>query len=727
MTLDKPSEIVQIAKYAFNKESIKDIENNIWVRNLWPLVYIISDDQLKEAYVGESTNAMSRMLNHLSNAERRKLNSLHLITSDAFNKSAALDIESNLIKYISGDGKYKLQNGNAGLATHNYYQKDEYFKMFTFIWEELKKENLTLRGLETIDNSDLFKYSPYKTLTTDQYNSIREIIKVLLTKSYESTFVDGSAGTGKTILAIFLIKLLVTDVDSLFNGDYVDDLDEQNLIFDLKKAFPNPKIALVVPMSSLRNTLKRVFKNIKGLSAKMVIGPADVTKEKYDILIVDEAHRLRRRVNITNYKSFDDSNKLLGFDNNGTELDWIVKQSSFQLFFYDAAQSVKPSDIPKEKFDTLIKQSFQVKLHSQMRVKGGNDYISFVDKLLNARLTEDIRPFASEHYDFRLFDSLADLITAIKEQDKRIGLCRLVAGYSWEWKSKKSDVPDIEIDGLQLKWNSEFSEWINSSNAINEVGCIHTTQGYDLNYTGIIFGNEIAYDPIKQEIIIRAQNYHDRNGKSGIKDPEQLKLYIINIYKTLMYRGIKGTFIYVCDPDLREYLRKYIPSSRDVTTREDNVFNGAEIIPFVNSVPLYNLDAAAGSFSELQDVTDYEWIKMPNSISVSKDHFACRVVGESMNKKIQNGSICLFKKDPGGSREGKIVLVQHSKIDDNDIGSGYTVKLYHSEKTTTEEGWTHQRIILKPLSYDKTYPEIILEENELIDLKVVGIFQSVIA
>lgn len=726
MKLGKPSEIIQIAKYSFDKESIKDIENNIWVRNLWPLVYIISNDQLQEAYVGESTNAMNRMLNHLSNAERAKLNKLHLITSDTFNKSVALDIESNLIKYISGDGKYKLQNGNAGLATHNYFQKDEYFRMFTFIWQELKKENLTLRDLEAIDNSDLFKYSPYKTLTADQYRSIREIINVLLTKSYESTVIDGSAGTGKTILAIFLIKLLVTDIDSLFNRESIDDFDEQNLILDLKKAFPKPKIALVVPMSSLRNTLKRVFKNIKGLSAKMVIGPADVAKEKYDILIVDEAHRLRRRVNITNYKSFDDSNKLLGFDNEGTELDWILKQSTFQIFFYDAAQSVKPSDIPKEKFDALIKQSFGIKLHSQMRVKGGNDYISFVDKLLKVEIDKSAENFNSNSYEFLLFDSLSEMISAIKKKEQEVGLSRIVAGYSWEWKSKNADEPDIEIEGLQLKWNSEFSEWINSGNAINEVGCIHTTQGYDLNYTGIIFGNEVAYDPLNEKIIIHAENYHDRNGKSGIKNPDLLKSYIINIYKTLMYRGIKGTFVYACDPNLREYLRKYIPSAHAATRLENEVFNAAEITPFENSVPLYNLNVAAGSFSELQDVTDYEWIKIPDSNSVSKDHFACRVVGESMNKKIPNGSICLFKKDQGGSREGKIVLVQHSKIDDNDFGSGYTVKQYHSEKIITEEGWGHQRIILRPLSFSKNYPEIVLEENDTVDLKIVGIFQSVI-
>lgn len=727
MKLGQASEIVQIAKYPFNKDLISAIEDNIWVQNLWPLVYIISDDVLKEAYVGESTQAMKRMLNHLSNAERKKLGNLHLITSNVFNKSAALDIEANLIKYISGDGKYKLQNGNAGLATHNYYQKDEYFKMFSFIWGELKKERLTIKGLEEIDNSDLFKYSPYKTLSSDQYTSIREIINVLLTKSYESIIIDGSAGTGKTILAIFLMKLLVSDVDSLFNlEDTIEDVEEQNLVSDLKRAFPHPKIAVVVPMTSLRNTLKKVFKNIKGLSAKMVIGPSDVAREKYDILIVDEAHRLRRRVNITNYKSFDDSNKILGFDNTGTELDWILKQSTNQIFFYDAAQSVKPSDIPKEKFDSLMEQSFQIKLQSQMRVKGGNDYISFVDKLLNVQMDSKTSLFVSEEYDFRLFDSLAEMLALIRQKEKEVGLSRLVAGYSWEWKSRNANVPDIEIENLKLKWNSESSEWINSKNAIDEVGCIHTTQGYDLNYTGVIFGNEISYDPVKAEISIRAKNYHDRNGKSGIKDPQQLKSYIVNIYKTLMFRGIRGTFVYACDENLREYLRKYIFSDSKRITKGNEIVQKRKEEHFINCVPLYNLAAAAGGFSELQDVKDFEWIKTPDSIKISKDYFACRVIGESMNKKIPNGSICLFRKDSGGTREGKIVLVEHAKIEDFDFGAGYTVKLYHSEKLTTEEGWSHSRIILKPMSTESRYSDIVLEEDDVVNLKIVGIFEGVI-
>jgi DUF2075 family protein len=190
-----------------------------------------------------------------------------------------------------------------------------------------------------------------------------------------------------------------------------------------------------------------------------------------------------------------------------------------------------------------------------MRVQGGLDYISFVDDVLSGKAST---PFASSQYDLQLFDSLADLYEALRSKEEELGLCRLLSGYSWEWKSQKSNVPDIELDGLALKWNSTNEDWINSPNAFQEVGCIHTTQGYDLNYTGIIFGTEITYNPSTKAIEIISANYKDKKGKQGIADPEQLRAYILNIYHTMMLRGIYGTYVYVCNEPLREYMRGVI-------------------------------------------------------------------------------------------------------------------------------------------------------------------------
>src|SRR5690606_6636759 len=141
----------------------------------------------------------SRMLNHLSHPEKNQLKYVYIISSKNFNKSAALDIESNLIKYMVADETFVLLNGNAGIADHNYYQKDRYHEVFHNIWENLKLQKVVTKNIVEIDNSDLFKYSPYKALTIDQHNAVKSYLQILFNKNTSTVFVEGSAGTGKTI------------------------------------------------------------------------------------------------------------------------------------------------------------------------------------------------------------------------------------------------------------------------------------------------------------------------------------------------------------------------------------------------------------------------------------------------------------------------------------------------------------------------------------------------
>ncbi len=724
------SDVFTIKKYDFDSSLVNEFNTVHYVKDLWPVVYILSDGNINEAYVGETTDAFARMSSHLKNNKKNKLSAVHLISSEKFNKSATLDIESNLIKYISGDGQYKLINGNVGLANHNYYQKKEYWDIFKSIWDSLRTVGIAKHPIDFIDNSDLFKYSPYKTLSSEQKSGLLVIMKSLLNNTYKNIIVEGGAGTGKTILAIFLFKLLnTTNEDFNFEEFGEDEFEFMEIVFELKQKYPDPKMALVIPMSSFRTTLKKVFKNIKGLSAKMVIGPAELIKDKFDIVIVDESHRLRRRVNLGSYfGAFDVVCNKLNIDKlANTELEWIQMQSNHAILFYDENQSIKPSDVKKEDFDKLKTSSSTTTeyLKSQFRVKGGNDYVKYVDNLLSCRLKFGDKVFDSKTYEFLLFDSVEDIRNEIKSRNTESGLSRLVAGFSWKWVSNKDKTKsDITIDGFDLKWNNVTVDWINTENAVNEVGCIHTTQGYDLNYTGIIFGNEIAYDKEKNEIVILKENYHDTNGKQSIKNLEELKGFILNIYKTVMLRGIKGTYIYACDKNLREYFSQFIPNFKADT--KTLILEEDEVIPYVNSIPIYDLKVAAGNFSELQTVTDCEWIALPKNYKPSTDLFACKVIGESMNKIIPKGSICLFRRYSGGSRDGKIVLVELTNFQDTDFGSGYTVKEYRSKKEVVQDLWSHQAITLKPISYDSSFEDITIENEELSSLKVIGIFECVL-
>ncbi|MFA5604003.1 MAG: DNA/RNA helicase domain-containing protein [Bacilli bacterium] len=545
----------------------------------WPVVYILNNQ--KEAYIGETTNASIRANQHLANEVRKDLNKISIITDETFNKSSILDLESFLIKYMSADNKFKLQNGNTGLKDHNYYQREMYEKKFKDIWIQLKAKGLVTRDLSTIRNTDLFKYSPYKSLTVDQYMVVNDILSVLANdvknNSKTSFIVTGGAGTGKTILGIYLMKLLNEAInDSSFAEE--DEVEEILLdVLKIKQTKTDLKIGLVIPMDNLRTTLRKCFREIKGLNSKMVLSPNDVAKsdEYFDILIVDEAHRLRRRKNLTQYGTFDKNNDKFNLGKEGTELDWILLKSKYQILFYDERQSIKPTDVRKEKFEQIMfdSKNHLYSLSAQLRcLLGGNEYIDYINSIFSNNPPK--RKATFKNYDFKIFDNVNEMVENIKEKDKEYGLCRNVAGYAWQWKSKGQKLPmhltkkdidkmifnnlyDIEIDGYRYIWNTKPTDWINSSNSVNEIGSIHTTQGYDLNYTGLIIGNDLRYDLNNEKFYIDRSSYKDVKGKSDTTD-EDLLSYLLNIYSTMCLRGMLGTYLYVCDDGLREYFKKYI-------------------------------------------------------------------------------------------------------------------------------------------------------------------------
>src|ERR1035437_1118083 len=317
----------KIETFPFDKNKFDQIKSYEFGRN-WPVVYLI--ENRKEIYIGQTNGVYSRSKQHYENPERRKLENIHIITDDEYNKSATSDIEAWLIEYMSADGIFMLQNGNAGLQNHNYYDRAKYKTKFEIIWDKLREQGLVKNTLVDLKNSDLFKYSPYKSLTEDQLFIAKQISKDLQNNKANTYIVEGKPGTGKTILATYLFK-------------YLKDKEETK----------NLNIALVVPMGSLRQTIRKVFSKIKGLKSNMIIGPNDVIKQKYDLIMVDEAHRLQRRKNIMGYGAFDNVNKKLALEKEATQLDWIMESSDHQIFFYDQNQSIKPSDVRVEDFKKL--------------------------------------------------------------------------------------------------------------------------------------------------------------------------------------------------------------------------------------------------------------------------------------------------------------------------------------------------------------------------------------
>jgi len=279
---------------------------------------------------------------------------------------------------------------------------------------------------------------------------------------------------------------------------------------------------------------------------------------------------------------------------------------------------------------------------------------------------------------------------------------------------------------------------------VEQIGCIHTIQGLELDYVGVIIGPDLIVRDGEIQTDGRKRSSMDRSVR-GIRklykeDPETAKReadeIIKNTYRTLMTRGMKGCFVFCTDPETNAWFREQIetPSANPVMRAADYealpfpLLDPEDVVPFENALPVYDLAVAAGEFSDPQAVEDCDWMQRPDWLKAEPGHFVTRVVGESMNQRIPSGTWCLFRANPAGTREGKIVLVSHRDIQDADTGGRYTVKRYHSEKSADDDGqWYHSRIVLKPESRLFGYRNIELTEDAASDLQVIGEFVTTLS
>ncbi len=583
----------EIQRLRFAREQV-----NAWApqdrRNTnWPVVYVLDgatpfarkDEPARSVYVGESINAAARMRQHLDSPEKTLLTELRVIVDPSFNKSVCLDLESYLIRMLAGDGGFRVMNRNDGITDADYFDRERYRETFRQVFDELKDQGVFTRTIPEIENSDLFKLSPFKALTDDQAAAVEDIVEGLfddLESGESSTIViQGDPGTGKTIVAIFLLKLLKdievsTDLEDLDSDSFFSEFFTEGY----RELLADLHIGLVIPQQSLRESVKRVFRKTPGLRADMVLTPYEVgeSDRHFDVLIVDEAHRLNQRANqssgMQNKKFKEITERLFGADDvSKTQLDWIRAKSRHQILLLDSAQSVRPADLPIEVLSALVDSSRidgrHFRLATQMRVEGGADYVSYVRRLLGAESAfEPVARADFPGYDFRLFDSLQGMRSEIERRDALDGLSRMVAGYAWEWKTKTDKTAfDIELDGVSLRWNSSETDWIAKPGSLREVGSIHTVQGYDLNYAGVIIGPDLRFDQESQRLFVDRDSYRDKKGKENnpvlgkIYDDDDLLRFVVNIYAVLMTRGIRGTYVYVCDDALRDHLRGFIPTA----------------------------------------------------------------------------------------------------------------------------------------------------------------------
>lgn len=605
----------------------------------WPVVYLLHNDNYtipsgkpkKLLYIGETTSAVRRMKEHFANtnsnyADRANLNVAHIIFDDTFNKSAILDIEQELIHLFSADSShYELQNRNDGQSSqHQYYERDKYIDSLMNIWEELRQPSIKMAkdSFEDVRNSNLFKYSPYTALTSQQEKAVSDIVDSLIDaicrgKDYNAV-ISGVAGTGKTVVLIKALSELVhlakiangplssagPSVPSASPGSFDDDQEgseqvsaNKERIKKLQKALGGRqlKVAYVVPLSELKKPFETVVKAVCG-DASIVKNATEVanTHGQYDVIFVDEAHRLgtvrKFGANKNPYKKACSALGLKytpGMVNPPTELNWIVEKSKCRVFVYDENQKVRcyQSIEPEHFNDVVINKSYttEYELTAQMRCKAGDKYVKFLNDLFNNTINKSGTPLPPWNgYDFRVYDDVDQMVTDINAWNNPgyCGLSRVVAGYGWKWNDPENDAKtgsktgtkgkgrhdivnnlshsnwDIHIGGYDYFWNAQDGNFIFKADR-NEIGCVHTVQGFDLNYVGVIFGPEIKYDS-RTGFSIDKTHIFDSGAK--IKDEALCLQLTLRAYKVMMERGIRGCYVYACDPGLQEYLKQHIPS-----------------------------------------------------------------------------------------------------------------------------------------------------------------------
>ena len=517
---------IEITDYTFTPEGLAEISKYKYGRN-WPVTYILQKND--KLYIGETTGGLGRLKNHFDSKIEFREGKVSLITDSDFNKSSILLFESLLIEYLLADEKYDITNQQLGIK-HNFFNKHSFERKFEHLWDIYLLNGFVRRDLLNIKNLDIFKYSPYKSLTEEQDEIASDIIKTIKQNPDQQNIflINGGPGTGKSVLASYLAKEIATS--SLGN------------------------VALVIAMTSLRKTFKKVFNKIRGLKSSQVIGPNQISNNKYDVLLIDEAHRLKQRINLTpgEYSAYDKENIRLGLDKEATQLDWVLNQAKNIILFFDENQTIRPSDVNINAIKTTFTKEYF--LTSQMRIVNSNEFVDFVKDLFFGELDDE---YNIGDYQLNLFEDFDKFYSEHQKNESLFGLSRIVAGYAWEWVSKNDETKfDINLGSKSLKWNTTNSDWVNSQNASKEVGCIHTVQGYDLNYVNLIIGSDITYNKSSKSIEINKENYKDKAGKRSISDEAVLKKYIQNIYITLMTRGIRGANIYIVDENFREYFQE---------------------------------------------------------------------------------------------------------------------------------------------------------------------------
>lgn len=377
------------------------------------------------------------------------------------------------------------------------------------------------------------------------YETVKKVVKKSLSNVNSATninqkytvIVEGGPGTGKSVVAI---QLLCDLIKQGYSANYVTkNAAPRNVYFEKLKQNK-------YKLSYIKNLFRGAGSYI------------DVPNNFFDCLIVDEAHRLNAKSGM--------------FQNLGeNQIKEIIHASKVSVFFIDEDQIVTTSDIgsidlikqyAKEE-NSLVFEGDEFNLVSQFRCNGSDGYLAFLDNLLGIR--ETANTFLDIDYDIKLFNNPNKMRDALKEKNEINNKCRMLAGYCYNWITKNnpdSDEYDIVLENdFKAKWNfGDTTTWAIDEDSFPEVGCIHTSQGLEFDWCGVIIGNDLRFDGDKviTDYKKRAKTDHSLKGINVTKNFALADKIIRNTYRTLLSRGQKGCYIYCEDKELLKYMSKML-------------------------------------------------------------------------------------------------------------------------------------------------------------------------
>ena len=376
-----------------------------------------------------------------------------------------------------------------------------------------------------------------------EYETILLAIKDAIEQHKKTVYiVKGGPGTGKSVIAINLLAQLI---QKGVMAQYVT-----------KNAAPRAVYKSLLKGARKKAEIDELFKGSASFK--------DLDESSIPVAIVDEAHRL----------STTPDQYITSFN----QIHEIIDASLCSIFFIDEHQKVTTNDGGTiEKIRSYAKKKgayiYEGALESQFRCNGSDGYLAWIDHLLEIRETANYDGFEGE-YDFKIFDDPRELEQAIKEKNKVKNKSRIVAGYCWEWpKEGRNDttVKDIQIEeyNFGISWNlGSSTTFAIDENSVNEAGCIHTTQGLEFDYVGVIIGDDMRYENghVITDMFKRAksdQSLKGLKGKAKMGDKvaiQEADIIIRNTYRTLMTRGMKGCYVFCTDKALADYIKENLPT-----------------------------------------------------------------------------------------------------------------------------------------------------------------------